>query len=122
MQAYEIDLKDYIVPGTEEQQRVDEKGQLMFEEEEPIMGQNYPTKQNLVNIFMAKPVTGSLVLKVNRLGTKILDCTEGRIHLDKAEYHMLKAAFEKFDGFRPRIDGILAERVLEATQATMVPE
>jgi len=57
MQAYEIDLTDYIVPGTEEQHRQDDNGDLMYEDKDkkvPILGGIYRVKSSILSVFMSQ--------------------------------------------------------------------
>jgi len=122
IKAFEIDLTDYIIHGTEHLLRKESDGETALDNDgNVLMGALYPVKTNMVEILMAKPAVGRAVMTTMRLATKIEDCTDGKLYLDKNEYKLLNSAFESFANFRPAIDGELAERVFDAVEVEMAP-
>lgn len=123
MKAYEIELTDYIIPGTEHLFRVEgDNVTPIMESGEQAKGALYPVKQNMVEVFMSLPTSGREILKSIKLGNKIENCKEDFVYLDNDEYALLKQSFEKFENFRPRADGEMAQRVLEAKEIEMKPK
>lgn len=60
-------------------------------------------------------LNGSQLLKNNILATKFLECKEGSILLEEADYQMLKSSADKITGYG-REDIELVQRILEAPQ------
>ena len=115
MKGYKIDLTDYILPGSEETPRIEEANKPVLDDEgNPVMGIIFNVKQSIVQVFISAPRDGRAALLANKLANKIEDCEDCYIVLDTVEYQSLKVAFENFSQFRPRIDGELISRVLEA--------
>ena len=116
MKVYKINLTDYILPGSEDTVRTDEKTNqpILNDAGEKQKGVLLNVKQSIIQVFVSAPRDGRAALLANKLATKINDCEEDYIALDTVEYQSLKVAFEAFPQFRPMIDGELISRVLEA--------
>ena len=124
MKGRRIDLTNYVVVGTEHQNRMEMDGITPVMEEDGVTqakGALYDVKQNMCDVFMSIPSSGREVIKCMRLGTKIDECKEDFIVLDNAEYVSLRSAIEKFEHFRPKVDGEMVARVLEAEIVDMKP-
>ena len=124
MKAYIINMRPYIVKGTENKIRVDESGQPVLEADgvTPILGLEFPMKRNTVEVFMSTPATGRAVIKSMQLGVKIEELEGDDLYLDRLEYKLLVESFEKFAGFRPLIDGEMCQRIFEAEEVDIKPE
>ena len=124
MKGRKINLENYIVSGTKNQNRVEIDGITPVMEEDGVTqakGALYDVKHNMCDVFMSIPASGREVIKNMKLGAKLDECTEDFIVLDTVEYVALKTAIEKFEHFRPKVDGEMVVRVLEAEIVDMVP-
>ena len=124
MKGRKINLENYIVSGTEHQDRVEVDGVTPVMEEDGVTqakGALYDVKHNMCDVFMSIPASGREVIKNMKLGAKLDECTEDFIVLDTVEYVALKTAIEKFEHFRPKVDGEMVARVLEAEIVDMKP-
>jgi len=123
IQAYEIDMRDYIVPGTEHLIRTDENEQIVYKngkDGDPETGALYPMKRNVLDIFMSFPVTGRAIIEHRKLGDKINDFNGDKLYLGDKEYKALVVPFEEYQ-FRPAVDGIMSERIFDAKKVDMEP-
>ena len=124
MKGRKINLENYIVSGTKNQNRVERDGITPVMEEDGVTqakGALYDVKHNMCDVFMSIPASGREVIKNMKLGAKLDECTEDFIVLDTVEYVAVKTAIEKFEHFRPKVDGEMVVRVLEAEIVDMVP-
>jgi len=138
-QAYEIDMTDYVVPGTDHLIRTDETGNIVVvpgtenipredvngnvikgEYGTPEMGALYPMRRNIIDIFMSFPVTGRAIIEHRKLGDKIDEFEGDKLYLTDIEYKALVAPFEEYQ-FRPAVDGIMSERIFDAKKVDMEP-
>lgn len=112
--GYKIDIRDYIIPGSEDTVRMDEKNRPILDDAgEEQKGVLLNVKQSIIQVFVSAPRDGRAALLANKLVKFIEGFGGDFIILETVEYQSIKVAFENFPQFRPMIDGELISRVLE---------